>query len=99
MESMTGFACVKAGRWIWTLRSVNAKGLDVRTRLAVDSLDNDVRAVLRQNFARGTITAALDTDDAAGTLSVNSDFWKRCAARLCAKPNAIRLFTSVIWRR
>lgn len=74
MESMTGFACVKAGRWIWTLRSVNAKGLDVRTRLAVDSLDNDVRAVLRQNFARGTITAALDTDDAAGTLSVNSDF-------------------------
>lgn len=74
MESMTGFACVKTGRWIWTLRSVNAKGLDVRTRLAVDSLDNDVRAVLRQNFARGTITVALDTDDAAGTLSVNSDF-------------------------
>lgn len=50
MESMTGFACVKAGRWIWTLRSVNAKGLDVRTRLAVDSLDNDVRAVPRAKF-------------------------------------------------
>lgn len=74
MESMTGFACVKAGRWVWTMRSVNAKGLDVRTRLAVDSLDNDVREALRQNFARGTVTVALDTDDAAETLRVNTDF-------------------------
>ncbi len=66
VNSMTGFARAEGGdadfTWIWELRSVNGKGLDVRLRLpsAVDSLEQEIRQRLQKRFKRGSVTCSLD---------------------------------------
>jgi uncharacterized protein (TIGR00255 family) len=65
IASMTGFARVAgvtAGfRWAWELKSVNAKGLDLRPRLppGFDSIEAEVRTRLSENLSRGTCYATL----------------------------------------
>ncbi|WOJ89103.1 YicC/YloC family endoribonuclease [Methylocapsa polymorpha] len=65
IASMTGFAGAagNAGsyRWAWELKSVNAKGLDVRLRLAqgFDAIEPDARLRITRKLARGTIYASL----------------------------------------
>ncbi len=65
MLSMTGFAArrgVSDGfAWVWDLRSVNGKGLDLRLRLPdwIDGLELAVRAALQQAMARGTVSLTL----------------------------------------
>lgn len=72
LSSMTGFARTDgaSGDWkfVWELRSVNGKGLDVRMRLpsSVDGLDRTVRATLQKAFARGNVTANLQLDRESG---------------------------------
>ena len=62
---MTGFArghgACGGYSWSWELRSVNAKGLDLRLRLPVgwDALEAPVRASSAQMLARGTVHATL----------------------------------------
>ncbi|HUA52635.1 MAG TPA: YicC/YloC family endoribonuclease [Candidatus Sulfotelmatobacter sp.] len=63
---MTGFA--RAGEtldtlaWTWEIKSVNARGLDVRLRLppGLDQLEPPVRERVGRACARGTVSIALD---------------------------------------
>ncbi|WP_135448775.1 YicC/YloC family endoribonuclease [Tabrizicola caldifontis] len=62
---MTGFAARRgtgAGHaWVWDLRSVNGKGLDLRLRLPdwIDGLELAVRAELQKAVPRGNVTLTL----------------------------------------
>ena len=62
---MTGFARAEgeaAGiSWIWEIRSVNGRSLDLRLRLApgFDSLEPQLRSLLAQRFRRGNFSASL----------------------------------------
>jgi uncharacterized protein (TIGR00255 family) len=65
LSSMTGFArghgVSGAYSWSWELKSVNAKGLDLRLRLPPgwDAVEGLVRASAAQVLARGTVYATL----------------------------------------
>ncbi len=65
LASMTGFARVagaSAGfRWAWELKTVNAKGIDLRLRVApgFDPIEAEARARLGQALTRGTCYATL----------------------------------------
>src|SRR5438552_14040353 len=62
---MTGFARAEGDdlgiSWVWEMKSVNGKSLDVRFRLApgFDSLEPQLRALLAQRFRRGNFSASL----------------------------------------
>lgn len=81
LASMTGFARAQgasgAYAWAWELKSVNAKGLDLRLRLPAgwDAIEAPVRAALTKLLARGTISAVLtiDRSGAAPSVRVNED--------------------------
>jgi uncharacterized protein (TIGR00255 family) len=72
VTSMTGFARTadthEEWSWSWELKSVNAKGLDVRTRLPMgfDGLEVATRGKLSKAFKRGSITAALTLRQSGG---------------------------------
>jgi len=74
MISMTGFAArrgtIDGYSWVWDLRSVNGKGLDLRLRLPdwIDGLEVAVRAELQKAMARGNVSLSLKVsrDDASG---------------------------------
>ena len=65
LSSMTGFARAAgaqgAYRWVFEVRSVNAKGLDLRLRLApgFDRIESEARARLGRALARGACFATL----------------------------------------
>lgn len=65
LNSMTGFARDSADfadwTWSWELKSVNAKGLDIRLRAPAgfDALEPIARARLSKLFSRGNINAGL----------------------------------------
>ena len=68
LSSMTGFArghgVVGSYAWAWELKSVNAKGLDVRLRLPPgwDAIEAPVRARANEALVRGTVYANLTID-------------------------------------
>lgn len=68
LASMTGFARVsfEAGgaKYAWELKSVNARGLEVRLRLppGLEHLEPEIRAQIRKNLARGTCFAGLQRE-------------------------------------
>ena len=73
VQSMTGFARVEGGsadsRWIWELRSVNGKGLDIRARLpqGFERYEPEIRRMCSDEFKRGNIQVALSlTGGSAG---------------------------------
>src|SRR5688500_13933148 len=65
LASMTGFARdagqVEAWRWSWELKTVNAKGLDVRVRVhpAFEAIVDEARARIGKALQRGTCFANL----------------------------------------
>lgn len=81
LASMTGFARVQGSsgpyNWAWELKSVNAKGLDLRLRLPQgwDAVENPVRTTLSRSVARGTVFATLTVDrsGAAPVARVNEE--------------------------
>jgi uncharacterized protein (TIGR00255 family) len=68
LSSMTGFArghgVAGAYAWAWEIKSVNAKGLDVRLRLPPgwDAVEVPVRTRAAEKLARGTVYANLTVD-------------------------------------
>ncbi|MGR3838948.1 MAG: YicC/YloC family endoribonuclease, partial [Cognatishimia sp.] len=75
LNSMTGYASATgAGQgfeWTWEIRSVNAKGLDIRIRVPdwIEGLEAGIRAVLTKELGRGSISVGLRvsaTDDTSG---------------------------------
>ncbi len=65
LASMTGFARSQGMtgdiQWVWELRSVNSRGLDLRLRLpnGFEALDQPVRKLTSGAFARGSISVNL----------------------------------------
>src|SRR5262245_31061597 len=68
LSSMTGFArghgVSGPYSWAWELKSVNAKGLDLRLRVPLgwDAVESPVRAAAAQVLSRGTVYATLTID-------------------------------------
>lgn len=79
LTSMTGFAAVpgKSGglSWVWELKSVNGKSLDIRLRLPAgfEALEAPLRDLGRQMLRRGSVQATLQlaAGASASTLRVN----------------------------
>src|ERR1043166_2211608 len=76
LSSMTGFARADGAhgsyRWVWELKSVNAKGLEIRLRLPPgwDALEAPVRARAAEALTRGTVYATLSTIREGGAPAV-----------------------------
>ena len=79
LQSMTGFARVQGQSgpyaWGWEIKSVNAKGLDVRLRVPIgwDAVEAPVRAKASETLSRGTVYATLSVErqGVAPTVRVN----------------------------
>ena len=79
--SMTGFAARKGHghgySWLWDIRSVNGKGLDLRLRVPdwIDGLEPAIRADLGRALQRGNVSLTLkvskESGDSEGSLRVN----------------------------
>lgn len=81
IRSMTAFASAQGSSeqhsWSWELRSVNAKGLDIRLRVPdwLEGLETLTRSVLSKSLARGNVSLTLRitrTEDSAGQVQVNT---------------------------
>jgi uncharacterized protein (TIGR00255 family) len=78
-HSMTGFASGQGTAmgltWSWDIRSVNARGLDVRLRVPdwIEGLEQALRAEIAKRVARGSVTVSLrlqsDTSETAQELN------------------------------
>src|SRR6056297_1290395 len=64
-QSMTGFASGQGAAlglaWSWDVRSVNARGLDIRVRVPdwIDGLEQALRTRITKALARGSVTVSL----------------------------------------
>lgn len=81
ISGMTGFARAEGEhdglRWIWEIKSVNGRGLDLKLRLpnGYDALEQPVRAAAAQAFKRGSLQATLSfARDAAAAAAPRIDF-------------------------
>lgn len=72
MRSMTGFSRLsnanETGQWLWEMRSVNGKGLDLRLRLpqGYEALDPKIRDLSRASLNRGNCNFTLTFTALAG---------------------------------
>ena len=72
LSSMTGFAHADgadgAYRWVWELRSVNGKGLDIRLRVAAgfEQIEGVARERLAKALSRGNVQALLTAQPISG---------------------------------
>lgn len=81
LTSMTGFARAQgvsgSYNWVWELKSVNAKGLDLRVRLPQgwDVVEAPVRAAAAGVLVRGSVSATLgiEREGAAPAVRVNEE--------------------------
>lgn len=94
LASMTGFSRV-AGfsapfRWSWEIKTVNAKGLDVRLRLpqGFDALEQPARAAIGAVLTRGTCYAslALTREGPTAFARINRELLAGLMADLAAVP-------------
>lgn len=79
IHSMTAFASQTGTRgatsWIWEMRGVNARGLDVRVRIpdGFDGLEITARAALKKHVHRGNVTLNLRLWHQEGTAPMTLD--------------------------
>ncbi len=81
LSSMTGFARtsfeVDGAKFSWELKSVNARGLEIRLRLpsGLDHLEADIRARIRDAIARGScfFTLAREAEGEHSSLVLNEE--------------------------
>jgi uncharacterized protein (TIGR00255 family) len=91
LSSMTGFARASGARapyrWVVELKSVNAKGLDLRLRTpsGFDRIEGEARARLGRALARGTCFATLTAQREGGVLQARVN-----APVLAAIVNAVK---------
>lgn len=90
ISSMTGFARAEGSQddltWVWEVRSVNAKGLDLRFRPppGFEALDPLVRAKVNATFKRGSVSVNLSTrrETGGGAYRINDDFLAQVTTRM-----------------
>lgn len=79
IASMTGFARVQGEHdgdsWVWEVKSVNARGLDVRVRLPSghDTVETAVREAIAKRFRRGAFNVSLNLTRGQGEGSLQVD--------------------------
>ena len=79
VNSMTGFAArqgdLGAVSWNWEIRSVNARGLDIRLRLpeGMDAVEAPLRKAIAAKIGRGNVTLTLRMQRAEGAGNVALD--------------------------
>lgn len=79
VNSMTGFAALKGAsgntRWHWEVRSVNARGLDIRMRLpeGCEALEPVVRGAFTKKLTRGNVNLTLKLQKEIGAAPVTLD--------------------------
>ncbi|MBL1430015.1 MAG: YicC family protein [Robiginitomaculum sp.] len=85
ISSMTGFARLEssndAGDWVWEIRSVNGRGLDVRFKLPsfLSPFEDGFRKQVKSNFKRGNLSVNLQFEKSSAEetgLIVNTDLAK-----------------------
>ena len=89
IASMTGFARAQSEdpwqSWTWEVKSVNARGLDLRFRLppGLDRLEVAARAAASARFKRGNLALGLTVARHAGTAEpqINEDLVRMLATR------------------
>lgn len=97
LSSMTGFArghgVAGPYAWSWEIKSVNAKGLDLRLRLPPgwDAVEVPARTRATEKLARGTVYANLSVErkGVAPTVKINEDVLKAVIAALDGLDNRI----------
>jgi uncharacterized protein (TIGR00255 family) len=87
VSSMTGFARTEGEAdgitWVWELKSVNGKSLDLRLRLppGYDAMEAPLRGALAGRLRRGNISAALTVNRVAPpAIRINRDMLARVLA-------------------
>jgi uncharacterized protein (TIGR00255 family) len=76
LSSMTGFGRMEAsdadGSWLWEIRSVNARGLELRWRLpaGMEGLEPALREMAAKSIRRGSVQATLTVRSRAGSAAV-----------------------------
>jgi len=81
LQSMTGFARHEASYdnafWVWEMRSVNGKGLDLRMRIppGFEALEIAAKKLLSSKFSRGNMQISLTLDNSKSqiTPTLNED--------------------------
>jgi len=79
IHSMTAFASRRSTEqglaWVWDLRSVNARGLDIRLRLpeGIEGLEQAVRGAISAAMKRGSISLNLKMAREAGDVPLTLD--------------------------
>jgi uncharacterized protein (TIGR00255 family) len=81
LSSMTGFARISTevdgSRFVWELKSVNARGLEIRLRLPpeLDHLEAELRVLAREKLSRGSCFFALhqNVDGAPARLTLDEE--------------------------
>ena len=97
--SMTGFAVRKGqgagATWLWEMRSVNGKGLDLRLRLPdwIEGLEPLVRTEIGRRVQRGNVSLTLKVtrDSGAEPLRVNRAALESALSGLAAVTEAAAL--------
>ncbi|MCW5730489.1 MAG: YicC family protein [Alphaproteobacteria bacterium] len=88
LQSMTGFARAEGAdpsyAWVWEVKSVNGRGLDIRFRLppGMDGLEPGARRLVSEQFRRGNVAISLSlaqTRPVTG-FRVNRDLLRQLAA-------------------
>jgi len=79
IHSMTGFASLKghhgAWSWVWDIRAVNARGLDIRLKLPdwIEGLEHAVRKAVTGTVTRGSVSVGLKLMREAETVASSLD--------------------------
>jgi uncharacterized protein (TIGR00255 family) len=107
---MTGFARAEGRHgdygWVWEIRSVNSRGLDIRCRLpsGMDALEAGVREAIGARLKRGAVSVNLQTERGKGGthIAINDEaleqvlgLWERYRGRVDAAAPRLDALLSV----
>ncbi len=81
LSSMTGFGRAEGHignySWVWEIRSVNGKTLDIRVRIpsGLDAMDQHIKSTLKDSIARGNVNVSLQLQKESGepTVEINTE--------------------------
>src|SRR5205085_2248339 len=111
LSSMTGFGRAEGAEaglsWVWELRSVNGRGLDLRLRLPAgfDALEPELRQEATRQLKRGNVSAALTVNrEDRARVTVDREFLAELQLLMnelapgapAARPEALLAFPGVI---
>ncbi len=91
---MTGFSRTnsefvyenKKYSWVWEIKSVNAKGLDIKVRVPfwLDEYEENIKSICAKTFTRGTFNVCLniDTENSTPDIEINTSLLDTLTAKI-----------------